>query len=123
MSAKDTGTDTGDKPKRVGTCLEALACSAPIPLVAICVGFAVTPQKHYQEVMGFLIPLEIYGYTGSVAAAMSFCATFVIFRLPRIGPLTWMPGIFMGLAIAAWMCVGAVYCGLKTMLQIPPAIY
>ncbi len=92
-------------------------------MAAICLGFMLTPPAKYNEVMGGLIPVCVFGFYGAVAAAFSFCVTFPIMGLARLKSLPMPFRVLIALLISGCACAGAVYFGLEYMMGLTPAIY
>lgn len=105
------------------TWFTSCATSGIIPVISICLGFILTPPAKYNEVMGDLIPVCVFGFYGALAAVLSFSVTF-----PIIGGI-WLKSLPMpfrmtiALLISACTCAGAVYVGLRHMMGLTPAIY
>jgi hypothetical protein len=102
----------------------AFWCSAPIPVVAICVGFVFTPARYYQnEIFGDIIPVAVYGFTGFFAAAATFLAALALLFPWRLQSFTFVSKLRIALIISACGCCAAVYFGLKMMSHNEPPVY
>jgi len=110
-------------PDRCYTLLTSCVISGVIPFLAIVLGFMLTPPEEYNEVMGALIPVCVFGFSGALAAVFSFGATLWILRSARLKPLPTSLRVLIALLISSFACGGAVHCGLQYMLGLTPAIY
>src|SRR5258705_11924647 len=73
------GLDESKKDDGISTLGAAFRCSAPIIVIAICLGVMLTPEENYAEMGGVFIPIAVYGFTGFWAAAVSFLAAVLLF--------------------------------------------
>ncbi len=99
----------------------AFWCSAPIPVIAIFLGYVLTPGKYYKnELWGGIFPAVAYGITGFFAAAASFCASAILLWPGRFRPATFVFRARATIFVSALACVGAVCVGLKLIAHEPP---
>ena len=101
----------------------AFLCSAPIPLIAIFLGFVLTPEKYYDEIFGFIIPVAVYALTGFFAAALTFLSAVLLLFPQQLGSLTFKSRFRIVLVISACACAVAIYFGLKIMFRQGHVIY
>jgi hypothetical protein len=90
----------------------AFCCAAPIPLVAICLGCIVTPERYYYQLLGGLGLVIVYGFTGFLGAALSFVSALAVLFPERLGSLTSRGRLAVVLSISVFCCAAAVFAGL-----------
>jgi hypothetical protein len=105
------------------TLFASWAIAGGIPVIAVYMGFVLTPPAKYNEVMGVLIPVCVFGFGGALAAVVSFCSSLWVMRSARLKSLPGFLRVLIVLVISSSACAVAVYCGLKHMLGLTPAIY
>jgi hypothetical protein len=115
--------NAGSKEAPVSVLGLAFSCSAPIPVIAIFLGFAVTPAENYAEMFGFLSPIAVYGYTGIMAAAVSFLSAILLFFPERMSFLTFRLRLVTVLIVCVFSCTAGVYVGFRIMSGFHHPIY
>jgi len=114
------GKSEEDRDSILGT---AFWCSAPIPLIAIFLGFVLTPEQYYDEIFGFINPVAVYGLTGFFAAASTFLSAVLLLFPLQLRSLTFKSRFRIVLIISACACAAAIYFGLKVMSRQGHVVY
>jgi len=109
--------ETNEKIARLDTCLGSILLSAIVWGLTILLGYMWTPPATYNEPMGGLALLFVFGFAGALGAFFNYVLTLAVLRSWRLDPLSYFPKFCIAAFIAACLCVAATYAGVVIMEQ------
>lgn len=104
-----------EKLKRLDAKVGALVLAGISWFFVVLVGYAKARPELYNEPLGGLIPLFVFGFFGAMQAAVCFGVALAIFNIDSLEPPGHVPRFLLAGAIAVCLGVAAIYCGLKFM--------